>query len=300
MTQVTGFLGGATSFTNAPFTSTNEKFFCNGAWSNIQFKASDLPSSITDLSCGTAFVPANKADLQTAVDECIAETSDGSCPIFAASTWSSGLEYGSIGLWNISKVTSLESLFEGKTEFNQDLSAWDVSKVTTLESTFLNAHVFNSNISAWDVSKVDSLVRAFNGANAFNSDISTWDVSKVTMVGNMFHTNMNHFIQGVWCSFSWNQHRDVLSLPPGNRVFCCNPGRFLNDSDPLAKVNGSWTFPNAEACPKCPVGQYTDTLNLNTQCTPAARDEFVPAQGMNSASKCSDKSYTNPPNTALC
>jgi hypothetical protein len=66
----------------------------------------------------------------------------------------------------------------------------------------------------------------------------------------------------------------------------------------------NWATPDDQACDTCGLGQYSPTLNINRNCTPAARDEFVPATGMNTASPCSKNpgpsSYTNPPNTTLC
>ena len=47
--------------------------------------------------------------------------------------------------------------------------------------------------------------------------------------------NTDNFDQGAWCTSSWNKFTGTLNLINENRVFCCNPGRFLNKSDPLAK-----------------------------------------------------------------
>ena len=56
-----------------------------------------------------SFAPADKTALKTAVDACLRETGDGSCPIFAASNDNTGNSYGVIGTWNVSSVMDMSS-----------------------------------------------------------------------------------------------------------------------------------------------------------------------------------------------
>jgi surface protein len=109
-------------------------------------------------------------------------------------------------------VNSMSSLFNGKTKFNQDISAWDVSRVTSMNSMFRNAQAFNSDISRWDTSSVtdmyamfqsawifnrpigtwttqnvQNMERMFQGASAFNQDIRGWNTAKVVTMGEMFY-----------------------------------------------------------------------------------------------------------------
>jgi hypothetical protein len=66
---------------------------------------------------GAVFAPADRAALKAAVGSCtgsnvctggcLGETTDGSCPIFAASNDATGNPYGVIGDWNVSLVTSM-------------------------------------------------------------------------------------------------------------------------------------------------------------------------------------------------
>ena len=55
-----------------------------------------------------SFTPADKTALKTAVNACLSETGDGSCPIFAASNDNTGNPYGVIGTWDVSSVTTME------------------------------------------------------------------------------------------------------------------------------------------------------------------------------------------------
>jgi len=55
------------------------------------------------------FTPADSAALNAAVQGCLGETADGSCPIFAASNdGTAGNPNGVMGDWNVSRVTSLK------------------------------------------------------------------------------------------------------------------------------------------------------------------------------------------------
>ena len=53
------------------------------------------------------FTPADRDALKTAVDACLSETGDGSCPNFAASNDNTDNPYGVIGTWDVSSVTNM-------------------------------------------------------------------------------------------------------------------------------------------------------------------------------------------------
>lgn len=156
--------------------------------------------------------PLDTTTLVYAVDACLKESPDGSCPHFAAT-------HGHIGDWDVSRVTSMHGLFQfaanftqdlskwntsavtdisqlfyGATQFNQDISRWDVRRVTNMAQTFREAHRFNQDISSWVVSRVTTMRQLFFEASDFNQDISKWDVSNVTDMGGAFQsaTNFNY------------------------------------------------------------------------------------------------------------
>ena len=83
-----------------------------------------------------------------------------------------------------SKVGNMISLFENKTNFNQDISSWDVSRVVVMLEMFSGSR-FNNDISHWDVSNVTSMFAMFSNSS-FNQDIGSWDTSSVTDMSNMF------------------------------------------------------------------------------------------------------------------
>ena len=120
------------------------------------------------------FTPADKAELQTAVDAWVTDEAT------ALAT------YGDINTWDVSNVTDMSSLFLAKSTFNSDISNWDVSNVTNIMHMFRQASSFNQPIGNWDVSNINSLNDVFNDAHAFNQDISNWNVSNAMGMNETF------------------------------------------------------------------------------------------------------------------
>ena len=100
-------------------------------------------------------------------------------------------EFGLIGDWNTTAVTSLVNAFSVggvKTNgFNEDISGWDVSNVTSMSLIMNNQSSFNQPIGSWDVSNVTAMWNAFNGNSAFNQDISSWNINKLLQADSFFH-----------------------------------------------------------------------------------------------------------------
>ena len=93
----------------------------------------------------------------------------------------------SINSWSMpSGVKSIQSMFQGATSFNQDLSSFDISHITDMSDLFRGATLFNQDISGWDVSSVTNMGGMFAGTS-FNQDITGWDVSSVINMSSMFY-----------------------------------------------------------------------------------------------------------------
>ena len=122
-----------------------------------------------------AFTPADKAELQTAVDA------------WVASEAAALATYGDISTWDVSNVTNMSSLFSYKSTFNSDISNWDVSNVTNMYFMFYQASAFNQDISNWDVSSVTNMGNMLAYATSFDQPIGNWNVSSVTGMSNMFY-----------------------------------------------------------------------------------------------------------------
>merc|ERR1712224_98708 len=77
-------------------------------------------------------------------------------------------------------------MFRDAQSFNSDLSEWDVSRVTTMNSMFSGAWQFNSDLSRWNVSKVMGMEYMFMDARSFRGDLSKWKVSEDASTNLMF------------------------------------------------------------------------------------------------------------------
>nr|WP_299068175.1 BspA family leucine-rich repeat surface protein [uncultured Allomuricauda sp.] len=91
-----------------------------------------------------------------------------------------------IGDWNTTNITSMISVFYEANSFNQDIEKWDTSKVESMRSMFLAARMFNSDIGNWNVSNVMDMTQVFTAAENFNQDIGNWDVSNAITMDAMF------------------------------------------------------------------------------------------------------------------
>jgi surface protein len=163
--------------------------YCNGA--NARQSLIDTYGwIITDdgLDCSTAITNAN---FYSAIDTCLSTNPvDGMC---------SDSEYGAMPDWDVSSVTDMSVAFNGRNDFNADISSWDVSMVTNMSYLFKNT-TFNADISSWDVSSVTNMYQMFYLTTSFNQPIGSWDVSNVTDMSYMFYS-ASSFNQNIsnWC-----------------------------------------------------------------------------------------------------
>ena len=88
--------------------------------------------------------------------------------------------------WNVSNITDMEYMFSGCIAFSQPLTGWDVSKVTNMKAMFSDCTVFNQSLQGWDVSSVENMAWMFSKCSLFNQPLEDWDVSKVTDMSFMF------------------------------------------------------------------------------------------------------------------
>ena len=91
-----------------------------------------------------------------------------------------------ISTWNTSSVTNMESMFNGATNFNQNISSWNTKSVTNMASMFVRASAFNQDLNGWNTSQVTDMRYMFNEATNFDGNISKWDVSQVVDMSSMF------------------------------------------------------------------------------------------------------------------
>ena len=152
------------------------------------------------------------ANIQTAVDLWISDSAAATTTYGVISDWDvsqvtdmGGLFNGKttfnddISNWNVSSVTNMYRMFRSASSFNQPIGVWNVSNVTDMSSMFDNTIIFNQDIGSWDVSSVGNMQDMFKYASAFNQDLSSWDTAAVIYMGYMF-VNASSFNQdiGTW------------------------------------------------------------------------------------------------------
>ena len=99
-----------------------------------------------------------------------------------------------ISTWKTSHVTDFSWLFEGQSEFNDDISTWDTSNVTNMNGMFFKASSFNQPLADWRVDNVTNMHLMFCYASSFNQPLNDWRVDNVTDMNHMFcgASSFNH------------------------------------------------------------------------------------------------------------
>lgn len=162
---------------------------------NLQISATDVPdlSRVTEMSnmfsgCTILDGPANI----------------GSWDVSNVTSMYSVFEYASsfnqpIGSWNTSGVTDMGYMFSNTTAFNQPIGSWDTQSVENMSQMFYNASSFDQPIGGWDTQNVTDMTYMFSGAVAFNQSIGNWNTQNVMKMHVMFQ-NASSFNQpiGSW------------------------------------------------------------------------------------------------------
>ena len=135
--------------------------------------AGDDPALGVDTGCTFP----DRAALKAAVDNCLAVDPTG------VACCSHGADCGAAGTaempdWDVSLVTSMSELFNGKASFNADISRWDYLERHDHVPDVHETPTRSTKISAWDTSRHDH--ERCSDADRVQSALSRWDVSSVT------------------------------------------------------------------------------------------------------------------------
>ena len=101
---------------------------------------------------------------------------------------------GNTSNWNVSKITTTHSMFEGCSKLQSlNTSKWVFSNLTNADSMFSNCQVLTKlDTSNWGMGKVIYFGFLFNNCYAFTSlDVSKWDTSNANNINAMFNECVN-------------------------------------------------------------------------------------------------------------
>ena len=130
--------------------------------------------------------------LRVALKECFAKSAAGECECTYDSPCGYITDKSSMNDWDVSEVTEMISLFDGKGSFTANISKWDTSSVTDMKSMFQGCGAFNQSLEYWNTGSVTDMSYMFHNAFKFNSSIAGWDVSKVKNFEGMFYVNKDY------------------------------------------------------------------------------------------------------------
>lgn len=95
---------------------------------------------------------------------------------------------GQIGSWNVTQAVNMDRMFKNCTLFNQPLP-WYTASAQTMSYMFEGATNYNQNIAIWDTSDVTTMAGMFKDASNFDQNISNWNVINIPVQPQDFDTN---------------------------------------------------------------------------------------------------------------
>ena len=190
------------------FNNANSLSSSNKAAIHYAFKTN--PNWSYDWSSYVGSTPLDDSNFQTAVNLWFDNQAEASAT------------YGHIRDWNVSKVTNMSEAFDGRSNFNEDISEWDVGNVVSMYRMFRSVTAFNQPIGKWNTSALKTMHQMFHNASSFNQDISSWDTSSVWDMNSLFKNasafnqdisgwNTGNFTNAMWMFYSASSFNQDIS-----------------------------------------------------------------------------------------
>lgn len=160
----------------------------NKDFSSLQTATKMLPHGYSRRACGKHFLRVENLSLKQAKNKGFEEYGDclhsnmvgDTTPIKQAvydwftAQYTTEAKYGHISEWDVSVVTDMSALFEGKEDI-PSLAMWDTGNVKTMKSMFKDTN-FNEDIRHWDVRKVTDFSDMFRNNVVFAVDLTFWEL----------------------------------------------------------------------------------------------------------------------------
>ncbi|MEP1488440.1 MAG: BspA family leucine-rich repeat surface protein [Algibacter sp.] len=175
--------------------------------------------------------------------------------------------------WNVSNVKAMNSLFNGASAFNGDLSGWDVSEVTNMGHMFHEADAFNQDISRWAVEKVEYLDNMFKGADAFNQNLGSWSLNSVMNIAGMFTDTSMDCSNYTDTLTGWGDNEDTVAASDETVSLALDVGDYDDSAaDEVSNlvVAKGWTINGTEVteCPALSINNEVFNKSLSVSPNP--------------------------------
>lgn len=89
--------------------------------------------------------------------------------------------------WDVSKCENMDGMFNGATDFSEDIGSWDTGECLTFYNMFRSPCKFNKDIGSWDTAKIQTIGAMFYWNTFFNQDIGNWDLGSCTNMWGAFN-----------------------------------------------------------------------------------------------------------------
>jgi Mycoplasma protein of unknown function, DUF285 len=126
------------------------------------------------------------------------------------STFEGAGSFVGIGLeqWNVAAAVDMNRMFLNAHSLTADLGAWDISRVATMQFMFDGATSFNGHgLERWNVSNVTSMRGMFRGASHFDANLCRWSS---ILLSDIVDTDL--MLDGTQCQYPYSRGNIAVTL----------------------------------------------------------------------------------------
>ncbi|GAA4276691.1 hypothetical protein GCM10022259_14150 [Aquimarina mytili] len=133
---------------------------------------------------------------------------------------------GNIGNWNVSTISSMNSMFRNAF-MNENINTWNVSSVKSIDHMFQACEDFNYPLDQWVTTNLESAIETFADAKSFDQSLGDWDISNVSDFTDIFTngtgmSDQNYDVTLIgWATLESGESLSLnVSFGAGNLKFC--------------------------------------------------------------------------------
>jgi surface protein len=167
--------------------------FNNGYASGIANQLTWNTSACTNMSLMFYQAPAFNSNLGTGTTPWdVSKVTTFASMFNGATKFNNGDDSAPINNWNTSSATNMESMFDSCLIFNRNVGAWNVSNCLNFQTIFARCPVFNNGGSAsiddwrFKTSGNINMYAMFTNSSAFNQPLNSWNTTRVVNMSGMF------------------------------------------------------------------------------------------------------------------